>query len=306
MAERTADQSKVAVSVLIPTRNEERLLPGCLASVAWADEIVVFDSHSIDRTAEIAREAGANVVTREFDSFARHKNWALDNIPFRHRWVLLLDADERVTPELAAEIGAIVASPGPSGAGPAGYYIARKLVFCGQWLRHGGVWPDYNLRLLQRGRGRYEDRLVHEHVILDGKAGYLAHPLLHEDDKGLERYIDRHNHYTSLEALEVLRTEQGDSGARLKGDLRARGPQRRRALKQMARRCLPLRPLFVFFYMYVLKAGFLDGRIGLRYCLLKAFFDYITELKLAELRDPASPLRQRYGHHLDRGHRKSF
>lgn len=295
MADATADQARIPLSVLIPTRNEERLLPACLESVAWADEIVVFDSHSTDRTPEIARSAGAQVVQREFDSFARHKNWALDNVPFRHRWVLLLDADERVTPELAAEIRAAVAQTD----GPAGYYMARKLVFCGKWIRHGGVWPDYNLRLLQRGRGRYEDRLVHEHIILDGEAGFLASPLLHDDDKGLERYIDRHNHYTSLEAVEVLRTRLGLAGRQLKGNLRARGPQRRRALKQIGQRWLPFRPLFVFLYMYVLKAGFLDGRIGLRYFLLKAFFDYVTELKTAELQDPGSPLHQRYGRYFD-------
>ena len=295
MAEQTAQQSRAPVSVLIPTRNEERLLPGCLASVAWADEIVVFDSHSTDRTVEIARAAGATVVQREFDSFARHKNWALDNIPFRHRWVLLLDADERVTPELAAEIRAAVARAD----GPAGYYIGRKLVFGGKWVRHGGVWPDYNLRLLQLGRGRYEDRLVHEHVILDGEAGYLANPLLHEDDKGLERYIERHNHYTSLEAVEVLRAERGLGGGQLGGDLAARGPQRRRALKTFAYRRLPCRPLFYFLYMYVLKAGFLDGRIGLRYCLIKTFFEYMIDLKAAELRRPDSPMRQKYGRYLE-------
>ena len=167
----TAGVAKIPVSVLISTRNEERLLPACLASVAWADEIVVFDSHSTDRTLEIARAAGAQVVQREFDSFARHKNWALANIPFRHRWVLLLDADERVTPELAADIGTAVARSATSvDGGPVGYYVARKLVFCGKWIRHGGVWPDYNLRLLQRGRGRYEDRRVPQHAILDGAA----------------------------------------------------------------------------------------------------------------------------------------
>ena len=289
------DQPRAPVSVLIPTRNEERLLPGCLASVAWADEVVVFDSHSTDRTAEIARAAGAAVVVREFDSFARHKNWALENIAFRHRWLLLLDADERVTPALAAEIRDAAARTD----GPVGYYLARKLLFCGKWIRHGGVWPDYNLRLLQRGRGRYEDRLVHEHVILDGPAGYLKSPLLHEDDKGLERYLDRHNHYTSLEAVEVLRAARASGGTRLEGDLANPGPQRRRALKLFAYRRLPCRALFYFLYMYVLKAGFLDGRIGLRYCLIKTFFEYMIDLKASELRRPGSPMREKYGRRLE-------
>jgi glycosyltransferase involved in cell wall biosynthesis len=290
-----ADQSKAPVSVLIPTRNEERLLPACLASVAWADQVVVFDSLSTDATLDIARAAGATVVQREFDSFAAHKNWALDNIGFHHRWVLLLDADERVTDSLANEIRAVVAA----GDGPAGYYIGRKLVFCGRWIRHGGVWPDYNMRLVQRGRAQYEDRLVHEHMILTGPAGYLKNPLLHDDDKGLERYMERHNHYTSLEAVEVLRDALGLSGRRLGGDLGVRGPQRRRALKTFAHRHLPCRALFYFLYMYVLKAGFLDGRIGLRYCLVKTFFEYLVDLKVRELRQPGSPMRRRYGKHLE-------
>lgn len=286
---------KAPVSVLIPTRNEENALPGCLDSVAWADEIVVFDSHSTDRTVEIAEAAGARVVTRVFDSFAAHKNWALDTIDFRNRWVLLLDADERVTEPLADEIRRAVARDGA----PAGYYIARKLIFCGRWIRHGGVWPDYNLRLLQRGRGRYEDRLVHEHIVLDGPAGYLETPLLHQDDKGLERYVERHNHYTSLEAVEVLRLRKGAAGDGLAGDMGVAGPPRRRALKHAAQRFLPLRPVFVFLYMYVLRAGFLDGRIGLRYFVLKAGFDYLTELKTIELQTPGSPLRRKFGKYLE-------
>lgn len=289
--------ARAPLSVVIPTRNEERNLPACLASVAWADDIVVFDSMSDDRTVEIAGAAGARVVQRVFDGFAAHKNWALDNIDFRHRWVLILDADERVTEALAAEIRAAIGREG----GPAGYYVARKTVFGGVWMRHGGVYPDYNLRLLQRGCGRYEDRLVHEHVILDGPAGYLEAPLLHEDDKGLERYVDRHNRYSTLEAVEVLRAEAATGGAaqRLNGSLRARGPQRRRALKSFAARWLPLRPLWVFAYMYVVKGGFLDGRMGLRYAALRMGYEYLTDLKVMELRKPGSPLRAQYRGYLD-------
>jgi len=287
------------LSVLIPTRDEERNLAACLDSVAWADEVVVLDSGSTDRTAEIARARGARIVERTFDDFAAHKNWALDNIDFRHGWILLLDADERVTPGLADEIRSAVATPGDDG--PAGYYLARRTVFGGRWLRHGGVWPDYNLRLVRRGRGRYEDRIVHEHMILDGPAGYCREPLLHDDDKGLERFFDRHNTYTSLEAVEIVRARGGAAAGRtmLGGDLAARGPARRRALKNFAQRWLPARPLCVFLYMYLLKAGFLDGRAGFRYAVLKMFFEYQIALKVAELADPDSPLARRYGRYLE-------
>ncbi len=286
---------KAPVSVLIPARDEERNLPACLESVGWADEVVVLDSFSTDATPDIARGFGATIVQRAFDSFAAHKNWALDTIEFRHPWILLLDADERVTDALAAEIRAAVAAT----AGPVGYYISRQTFFGGVWLRHGGVYPDYNLRLLRRGSGRYEDRLVHEHVLLDGPAGYLENPLRHDDDKGIERFLDRHNRYTSLEAVEIVRGRRGRKGAALAADLSTPGPTRRRWLKNFAQTWLPCRPLFLFLYMYVLKAGFLDGRMGLRYCLLKMFFEYQISLKVKELADPQSPLSRQYRQWLE-------
>ena len=285
-----SSSEKAPLSVLIPTKNEERNFEECIASVAWADEIIVYDSHSTDDTIAIAETAGAKIVKRVFDTFAVHKNWALDNVEFRHPWVLLLDADERVTDLLAKEIKEAVKTQ----EGPVGYHIARKTVFCGTWMRHSGVYPDYNLRLIQAGHGRYEDRIVHEHMIVDGPAGYLKDHLLHDDDKGIERFFDRHNHYTSLEAVEIMRERLKSGGEKLGGNFFERGPQRRRALKNFAQRYLPFRPMFLFVYMYILKAGFLDGRMGLRYCLLKMFFEYQIVLKVKEMRDPESPLYQKH------------
>jgi glycosyltransferase involved in cell wall biosynthesis len=292
-----AKSQKAPVSVLIPTKNEERNLPDCLASVGWADDIIVFDSHSSDATARIAEESGARVVAREFDNFAAHKNWALENLDFRHGWILLLDADERVTPELADEIATVITS----NDGPVGYYTARQTMFAGKWLRHGGVWPDYNLRLLKRGHGRFEDRLVHEHMLLDGTAGYLKGHLLHDDDKGIERFFERHNIYTTLEAVEIVRARNlvrnragNDDGARLDGKFLKKGPQRRRALKNFGQKYLPFRPLCVFLYMYFLKLGFLDGRAGMLYARLKMAFEYQIVLKVKELDDPASPLHRHW------------
>ncbi len=289
------ETSPVPVSVVIPTKDEERNIEACIASVAWAGEIIVFDSHSTDATLALAEKNGARIVQRVFDTFAVHKNWALDNIEFSHDWVLLLDADERITDALAAEIRDAVARSD----GPDGWYIARRNMFCGKWLRHGGVYPDYNLRLFRRGKARYEDRIVHEHMILDGEAGYFDNHLLHEDDKGIERYFDRHNHYTTLEAVEILRNRKRNTGARLGGSLGRQGPERRRALKNFAQTYLPFRPVFVFIYMYIFKLGILDGRMGLRYCLLKMFFEYEIELKVKELEIPGSPLRKKFSHLLD-------
>jgi len=289
------ETSPVPVSVVIPTKDEERNIEACIASVAWAGEIIVFDSHSTDATLALAEKNGARIVQRVFDTFAVHKNWALDNIEFSHDWVLLLDADERITDALAAEIRDAVARSD----GPDGWYIARRNMFCGKWLRHGGVYPDYNLRLFRRGKARYEDRIVHEHMILDGEAGYFDNHLLHEDDKGIERYFDRHNHYTTFEAVEILRNRKRNTGARLGGSLGRQGPERRRALKNFAQTYLPFRPVFVFIYMYIFKLGILDGRMGLRYCLLKMFFEYEIELKVKELEIPGSPLRKKFSHLLD-------
>ena len=285
------DLPKPSVSVLICTKNEALNLPGCLESVAWADDVVVFDSFSDDDTVKLAGQSGARVVQRQFDNFSAHKNWALDHVDFAHEWVLIVDADERVSPALAREIAGAVARPGEI----CGYYLARQNYFGGAWIRHGGWYPDYNLRLLQRGRGRYEARLVHEHVLLQGPAGLLKNPLIHHDYKGIERYFERHNVYSSLEAVEARRTLTTAGPARgLPALLGARGPERRRFLKNLAYRHLPARSLFKFIWMYLIKLGFLDGRLGFRYCLLHTFYEYQVSLKLDELQDPGSPISQKY------------
>lgn len=277
------------LSVLIPTRDEERNIEACLASVAFAGECVVFDSGSIDTTREVAATRGARVVERAFDVFSRHKNWALDNIDFGHDWVLILDADERVPPALAEEIRRVLAAPTADG-----YYVARQNLFQGKWIRHAGMYPDWQLRLFRRGRARYENRCVHEHMVVDGQTAFLEHHLVHHDYKGIERYFERHNHYTSLEAIEVHRMLRRSRDDVIAGRLNDRGPARRRALKNFAYRHLPARALVVFAYMYGWKRGFLDGRTGLRYCLIRAFHEYQISLKLKELRDPTSPMAVKY------------
>ena len=143
--------NNLPVSVLIPTRNEERNIAACIEGVAWADEVIVFDSLSDDATVAIATAKGATIVQREFDNFAAHKNWALDNFGFAHEWILIVDADERVTPELAADIKAAITGAAPQ----SGYFIARKNIFSGRWIRHAGMYPDWQLRLFKLGKARY-------------------------------------------------------------------------------------------------------------------------------------------------------
>jgi glycosyltransferase involved in cell wall biosynthesis len=270
----------VPVSVLIPTLDEEFNLPECLASVCWADEVFVVDSFSRDRTLEIARAHGANVVQHPFESYSRQKNWALDTLPFRNEWVLILDADERVTPELRCEIDRAI----PSSAFD-GYYLNRRVIFLGTWVRHAGWYPSWNLRLFRRRLGRYDDREVHEHLVLNGKAGYLRYDLLHEDHRGVEAFIARHNRYSSLEALARLKAERhARDRARLPLSLNASPVQRKRYLRERVWPRIPAKPLVLFVYMYLLRRGFLDGRAGLALCVFHAFQEFMVGLKLSELR----------------------
>ena len=203
-----------------------------------------------------------------------------------------MDADERVTPDLAREIAALVSGSPPHH----GYYLARQNWFAGTWIRHGGWYPDYNLRLLRRGRGRYEARLVHEHILLAGPPGYLKNPLIHYDYKGIERYFERHNVYSSLEAVEAYRTltapDQPGGCRRTFAGQGAGAP----AVFKKSRLPVSARPApcLNLSGCTSVKLGFLDGRMGFRYCLLHTFYDYQISLKLEELRDPQSPMSQKY------------
>jgi glycosyltransferase involved in cell wall biosynthesis len=268
------------VSVLVPTLDEELNLPECLRSVAWADEVFVVDSFSQDRTVEIARSFGACAVQHQFESYSRQKNWALDELPFRNEWVLIVDADERVTPELRCEIERVLAQPDC-----AGYYVNRKFIFLGTWIRHAGWYPSWNLRLFRHRLGRYDDREVHEHVVLNGHVGYLRSDLLHLDQRGLEAYIARHNRYSTLEAAARLKAElDAPDRPRLPLSLLASPVQRKRYLRERVWPRVPIKPLALFVYMYVVRRGFLDGRAGLALCVFHAFQEFMVGLKLAELR----------------------
>jgi len=272
------------LSVLIPVKNEEVNIAACLESVRWADEVFVVDSQSSDATIRLAEAAGARVIQFHYQGGVKKKNWSLANLPFRNEWVLILDADERVPPKLAAEIQARIACSG----GPDGYYLNRRLIFLGRWIRHSGWYPSWNLRLFRHRLGRYEtletdasqtgDNEVHEHVVLQGAAGYLKHDLLHQDSKSLFHFIERHNRYSEWDSGVYLELRRQSLAFRdpLHGPLR-----RKRLLKRLWVR-LPCRPLLRFLYMYVLRAGFLDGAAGWHFCLLSSIHEYHISLKIKE------------------------
>ena len=271
--------SKVPISVVIPTLNEEIHIRRCIESVRWADEVFVVDTYSSDRTAELARELGARVFQHEWEGYSAQKNWALDNLPLRNEWVLFLDADEVVTAELADEIQKEVTRPNDI----AGYYLNRRMVFLGRWLKHCWWYPDRTLRLFERHQGRFDSRLVHERVIIQGKIGYLKHDLIHENLKSLHAYIDRLNRYSTFDALEIYKAkvegQKGDFKASFFGDW----GQRRRFLKEKVWYNMPFRPLIRFLWMYVFRLGFLDGKEGLIFTILASIQEFHINAKYHEL-----------------------
>lgn len=283
--------SKIPVSVLIPAKNEEANLPACLTSLEVADEIFVVDSQSGDRSIEIAESYGAKVVQFEFNgSWPKKKNWSLENLPFRNEWVLIVDCDERITPESWAEIATVIENNEFNG-----YYINRRVFFLGKWIRHGGKYPDWNLRLFKHQLGRYEnlntedipntgDNEVHEHVILQGKVGYLKHDMLHEDFRDLYHWLERHNRYSNWEARVYFNLLTGkDNGNTIGANLFGDAVQRKRFLKTLWVR-LPFKPLLRFILFYFIQRGFLDGKAGYIYGRLLSQYEYQIGVKLYELR----------------------
>ena len=265
------------VSVLILTLNEEQDLPGCLDSVAWSDDIHVFDSNSTDRTAEIARSRDATVTTRTFDTYARQRNAAMQ-LPFRHPWVLVLDADERATPELSLEIQRI-ASDAPANVGA--FRIRRRDFLWGTWLKHAQLTPYY-VRLLRVGRVHYT-RDINEFVEVDGDIGQLSAPLDHMAfSKGLAHWVAKHNKYSTAEA-ELLATGDAIRDASLKTALFARDFHDRRAAQKAIFYRMPARPLLKWIYMMFVSGAVLDGAAGVTYATLQSFYEYLIETKYREI-----------------------
>lgn len=266
-------------------RDEELNLPHSVGSVReWADRVWVIDSGSADRTVEVARSLGAETVHRPWLGYARQKNWALDELPLQSDWILVLDADESVTPDLRTALCDVARRPVDSVA-EAAFHVNRHFVFLGGRIRHCGYYPSWNVRFLKRGRARYEERDVHEHMVVDGPVGFLPGELEHNDRRPLEHHIAKHNRYSTLEARAILAQERfGHAGglpARLFG-----GPlERRRWIKRHVYPRLRARFLFRFLWMYFAKLGFLDGATGLRFCLFISAYELQIEQKLIEMRN---------------------
>lgn len=242
----------IPVSVAIITKNEEMNITDALESVKEFDDIVIVDSFSSDRTFEICRIYTERVFQHEWQGYAKQKQMAVDLA--KNEWVLILDADERVTPELMEEIKISV-----SGSSFIGFYIPRKSFFLGKWIRHSGWWPDHVLRLFRKDSGRLDDRHVHEKVMLKGKAGYLGNPLIHIAYRTIGEFIDKADRYSTLAAME------------LKKDKRHVNPI-----------SFIFRPVITFFRIFIIRQGFRDGVNGLILSLLYSYYTFLKYVKVWE------------------------
>jgi glycosyltransferase involved in cell wall biosynthesis len=246
--------SGVRLSVVVVTLNEGERIRGCLESASWADELIVVDAESHDKTAAVARELTDHVFVRPWPGFAAQKNFGVARA--RGDWILSLDADETVSAALREEITAIVERGGPH----AGYAVPRRNVFWGRFIRHGGLYPDWQLRLFRRGRGRFVERSVHESVAVDGSVGRLTGHLEHRSYRDVADFLERADRYSTLAADEWVAS---------------------------GRPCRPLldlvgRPLGRFLGMYVVRAGFLDGWRGFLLAVLYGYYVLMRSAKIWE------------------------
>ncbi|MBW4037892.1 MAG: glycosyltransferase family 2 protein [Acidobacteria bacterium] len=265
------------ISILILTRNEEQDLPGCLDSVAWSDDIHILDSESTDRTVAIARQRGAHVTIRPFDSYAAQRNAAM-LLPYRYPWVLVLDADERPTKELSSEMERAVNQAPPT---VSGFRMRRRDFLWGTWLKHAQMTPYY-VRLLRVGHARYT-REVNEIVEVDGDILQLHAALDHfAFSKGISHWVAKHNAYSSKEA-ELLANGSATEAASLHRALFAANFHERRVAQKAIFYRLPARPAIKWCYMMFVRGALLDGYAGVMYATLQSFYEYLIEVKYREI-----------------------
>jgi glycosyltransferase involved in cell wall biosynthesis len=267
-------------SVIILTFNSEATLPQTLASIRdVSDDVYIVDSFSTDRTLEVARPFGAQVFQHPFESYGAQRNWAIDNMPVRYGWQLHLDADERLTPELAREIVALEES-----AEAGGYLLPRMLKFLGRILKHGGMSPTWHLRLFRNGYGRCEDRKYDQHFyLLQGKSVALKGQMIDDVRMTLSEWTARHNRWADAEVDQILAGAKGES---VRPDLLGNAIEKRRYYRKLYTAApLFVRPFLLFFYRFFFRLGFLDGVPGLVFWVLQTFwFRFLVDAKIWERR----------------------
>jgi len=267
---------RIPVSVLILTLNEEENLPGCIDSCAWSDDIVVFDSLSQDRTREIGLTKGARVIDRPFDNYAAQRNAALTTVAYKYSWVLMVDADERVPQDLAREIAAAIAG---ARADTAMFRMRRKDFFMGRWLKRSSGYPTWFGRLVRIGRVRVEREINEEYIAVGVTQPLNGHLYHYPFNKGVSFWFDRHNRYSSMEALAKAAMQVDPIVVR---KLFTLDPIARRRIGKRLLYRLPLRPFIVFVYLYIVRLGVLDGRAGFYFSRMRAIYEFFIDVKVLE------------------------
>jgi glycosyltransferase involved in cell wall biosynthesis len=266
------------ISIIILTHNEETNIGRCLDSVSWSDDILVVDSFSEDRTVEISKLHGARVIQRAFDDFSSQRNFASEEGNLKYEWVLHLDADEVVTPELRVEL------PGAVLGDKDAYRVSSKLIFCGKFLRHAALFPWYQVRFGRKQALRFKQVGHGQRETLEpSRIGTLRSSLLHFNfSKGLPDWIEKHDRYSTAEAQQNV-YGHADNDVPILDLLSTEADRRRRAAKKIFRR-LPCKATIRFLYMYLFRGGFLDGKAGLTYCRLLAWYEWLIVQKEREIR----------------------
>jgi glycosyltransferase involved in cell wall biosynthesis len=264
------------ISVIILTKNEETDLPVCLKSLSWTDDVHILDSLSTDSTCEIARLYGARVSVNPFQSFGKQRSYALKNISVKYNWILFLDADEVATPEFVDEI---TLATNNANDDVAGFYCCWKMMLEGKWLKKCDNFPKWQLRLLRKGRVTYTDfghGQKEDEVI--GQVLYIKEPYLHFGfSKGWSHWIERHNRYSTLEAIARL-----DTAPPIRNIFSKHGSTRNPALKSWMAK-VPGWPLLRFLQAYIFNLGFTEGLPGLTYCINIAFYEHMIVIKKREI-----------------------
>jgi len=258
---------KLPISVIVLTYDEVSNIKSCLESVySWADEIIIVDSGSTDRTLEIAKEYTDRIYTHPFQNFAQQRNWAQGNLPIKNEWIFHLDADERAGRKLAQELKKIFSSK----INTDGFMMPRRTVFRGKWIRYGGHYPVYHLRIFKKGKGKSENRLYDQNYIVKGKVVKIKEDIINVIDTDLELWRVKHKKWANMEAREILFNEQRTMNIKHNGN----PIERRNWLRYRVYYKLPLfiRPFLYFFYRYVFKLGFLDGKEGFLFHFWQGFW----------------------------------
>jgi glycosyltransferase involved in cell wall biosynthesis len=272
-----------SLAAIVLTQDEQANLPACLRSLQQLKcRILVVDSGSTDRTIEIAQEMGATVIEHGFETYAAQRNWAQEHLPWPSDWILHLDADERLTPELVGEINVTIQAAPPE---VAGFLLRKRTVFMGRWIRHGGHYPSYHLRLYRHGTGRCERRLYDQHFLVDGKVNKLHYDYIDVLTADLTTWTARHARWATLEAQEVMRKSTGPDQVR--PSFLGSPIERRRWLRNGPYNHAPLflRAFLYWLYRYVFRYGFLDGPEGVIFHFLQGFwFRFLVDAKIYEQR----------------------